>query len=168
MTKTRTTRTTRSRRPLSFLSPIHKATRQVAVYLEQSHARWGIATAEGHLLAYLLSYGPCPIAELRRVFGHKKSTLTSMLDRLVDRGLAVRELHPEDRRSFLIGLTPAGRRTARQVRSAVEALEREIARRIDEDDLAGFRRVMDAIAAVTAVELRPAASSSQPTSKEKP
>jgi len=140
--------------PLRFLSPIHKATRQLSVHLEKIHAESGITNPEAHLVAYLLSYGPCSIGELLAVFGHKKSTLTSILDRLADRGLVLRSIHPDDRRSFLIALTDEGCATAQRIRSILETLETKIANHVSERSLAGFYRVMTAIAEVTAIELR--------------
>ena len=90
---------------LKFLSPIHKSTRQIELYLEGRMAELGVSNPEGHLLSYLASYAPCPVGDLRRVFGYKGSTLTSMLDRLERRGLITRGAHPGDRRSFLVELS---------------------------------------------------------------
>jgi len=143
--------------PLQLLSPLHKATRQLSVHLQRSCRELGIGNPEAHMLTYLLSYGPCPVGELLRVFGHKKSTLTSILDRLESRRYLVREVHPADRRSFLVTLTPAGRQVAGLVRQIIEGLEDRLLRRVAPADLSGFQRVMAAIATETAVELRDAA-----------
>lgn len=130
-------------------------------------AELGLTPGECHLLSYLYSYSPCAIAELVRVFGLKKSTLTSMLNRLDARGLMVRELNPNDRRSFLIGLTTEGRKLARRVNQPVEALEKDIANRISDQDLEGFKGVMAAIAEITAVEVRPSSTSEETINKQK-
>ncbi len=140
---------------LQFLSPIHKSTRQVELYLEGRMAELGVSNPEGHLLSYLASYAPCPVGDLRRVFGTKGSTLTSMLDRLEGRGLITRAVHPDDRRSFLVELSDEGRRTARAVTEVVVDLEDDILRHLEPDDLEGFRKVMAAIAEATGVDLRP-------------
>lgn len=68
----------------------------------------GVEPNEGHLLTYTTLYGPCPVSQLSRVFGHKPSTLTGILDRLEGAGLLVREPNEADRRSFLIRVTPEG------------------------------------------------------------
>jgi DNA-binding MarR family transcriptional regulator len=133
----------------SFLSPIHKATRQIGLYLERPCAAEGVATAEGHLLSYLRSYGPCPIAALLRVFGHKPSTATSMLNRLAKRGLVVREGDPNDRRVVLIRLTKRGEVAADRLRERLVAFEAAIRSRVGERDVEGFRNVLSAIEAAT-------------------
>lgn len=139
---------------LRFISPVHKALRQISLYLSERMDEFEISPGEGHLLSYLYSYSPSPIGELLRVFGLKKSTLTSMLNRLVERGLVTREVNPEDRRSFLVGLTPAGSELARRVNRPVDELEEAIGKRVSDEELRGFNSVMSAIAEATAVEVR--------------
>jgi MarR family transcriptional repressor of emrRAB len=134
---------------LEFLSPIHKATRQIGECLRPSCDELDLGTAEGHLVSYVAAYGPCSISTLTRVFGTKPSTLTSMLDRLENRGLVHRRLSPEDRRSFQIDMTAEGRRVADRLRVALEALEAAIRAKATLRDREGFRAVMEAIAALT-------------------
>lgn len=140
--------------PLHFLSPIHKAIRQITLHLDERMSGVPVTPQEGHLLAYLLAYAPCPVSELVRVFGLKRSTLTSMLDRLEGRGILVRSVNPADRRSFLVELSSGGRKLAREVSEMVNELERQIDRRVAPGDKRGFDAVMGAIAEVTGVEVR--------------
>src|SRR5689334_22239419 len=65
----------------NFLSPMHKATRQIGLHFERA-ADSNLSPQEGHLLTYLRVYAPSPIGDLVRIFGVKASTMTSMLDRL--------------------------------------------------------------------------------------
>jgi DNA-binding MarR family transcriptional regulator len=139
---------------LWLLSPLHKATRQITVYLEGLTASHGVSPGEGHLLTYLASYGPCPISELARVFGHSASTLTGMLDRLAAAGLLVRRSNEHDRRSFLIELTPAGRAVATSLTEELTRLEGAVAQRVSAEEMAGFAAVMRAVGVVTRVVLR--------------
>ena len=140
-------------KPLRYLSPIHKSTRQIAGYFERELEGTGIAGQEGHLLSYLRSYAPCPVGELVTVFGLRGSTVTSVLDRLEERGFIARRDNPEDRRSFLLDLTAEGRRLADSVQGFVDRLEAGIQRRISVADEAGFKAVMAAIAEATAVKI---------------
>jgi len=140
-------------KPLRYLSPIHKSTRQIAGYFERELEGTGIAGQEGHLLSYLRSYAPCPVGELVTVFGLRGSTATSVLDRLEERGFIARRDNPEDRRSFLLDLTAEGRRLADSVQGFVDRLEAGIQRRISVADEAGFKAVMAAIAEATAVKI---------------
>jgi DNA-binding MarR family transcriptional regulator len=140
-------------KPLRFLSPVHKAGRQIGIHFEREMAGTDLAPQEGHLLVYLRSYAPCPVGEVVTVFGLRGSTATSVLDRLESKGLITREDNPEDRRSWLLALTADGKRVADDVQKIVDALEASIARRISAKDEEGFRAVMSAIAEATAVTI---------------
>jgi len=137
---------------LAYLSPLHRATRQIGLWFDERLR--DMAGNEGHLLTYLVPYGPCTVSELVRVFGSKHSTMTSLLDRLETRGLVERKHNPEDKRSFLIALTPKGRKAASRVNALVEEIEREIGKRVTQRDLAGFQKVMEAIGEATGVTVR--------------
>jgi len=139
---------------LEFLSPLHKASRQISVYLETHTRALGVSPAEGHLITYLDRYGPVQVGELMRVFGMKQSTLTSMLDRLERAGLVFRELNPDDRRSLLVNAHEEGGELAEKLNRVLTALEAEIRARISDDEMAGFRAVMAAVEEVTRVQLR--------------
>jgi DNA-binding MarR family transcriptional regulator len=139
---------------LEFLSPLHKASRQLSVYLEPPHGEAGLTPVEGHLLTYLNSYAPAAIGELVRVFGIKQSTFTSILDRLEKDGLIRREMNPADRRSFLIHITDRGRTRAEQSNRMLLQLEEAIRSRVSPRDVAGFHAVMRAVEEVTQVRLR--------------
>ncbi len=139
--------------PLQILSPLHRASRQVALHLEGISGQHGVSPPEGHLLTYLASYAPAPIGDLGRIFGLKGSTLTSMLDRLEQRGLLLRRANPDDRRSLLLELTPEGESIAATLRREIESLEAEVLRQLPQRDLAGFRAVLDTLGAVTGVDI---------------
>lgn len=139
---------------LDFFSPLHKASRQLSVYLESRTGEMGVSPIEGHLLTYLKGYAPTAMGELVRVFGIKQSTLTSMLDRLEQAGLVRRETNPEDRRSFLIHLSDSGLELADRLNRMLETLENEIRERVGSRDVEGFRAVMGAVEEVTRVRLR--------------
>jgi DNA-binding MarR family transcriptional regulator len=139
---------------LRFLSPLHKASRQITLDLEKSCDGWGVSPSEAHLLSYLKSYAPCSIAEILRVFGHKPSTMTSMLERLAGQGLIDRDIDPDDRRSVLVSLTAKGGRLATRINDAVHDLEDRIASHVNQREMAGFQAVMAAIAAATQIQVR--------------
>src|SRR4028118_770281 len=125
--------------PLEFLSPLHKASRQISVYLESRTREVGLSPLEGHVLTYLRSYAPTAIGELVQVFGIKQSTFTSLLDRLEKAGYVRREINPEDRRSFLIHIRDEGRELAVRLNQCLEALGEESRQHIGARALKGWQ-----------------------------
>lgn len=139
---------------LKILSPIHRATRQIHLYLEREIGEFGVSNSEGHLLTYLLSYEPASIGELHRVFGFKPSTMTSMLDRMEQAVLIERRPNPDDRRSWLVELTSKGRAAAADIRKILDKFEHEVAARLSASTMEEFQRVIDTVGEVTEVEVR--------------
>jgi DNA-binding MarR family transcriptional regulator len=139
---------------LEFLSPLHKASRQITMYLEDQTRELGVSPLEGHVLTYLRKYAPAPVGELVRVFGLKQSTFTSLLDRLERAGLVRREPNPADRRSFLVHLTERGRGLTARLNRLLEQLEDDIRARLRRAEAKGFQAVMAAVEDVTRVQVR--------------
>jgi|SRR5579859_5996959 len=124
---------------------LERATHRIGGYLEPTLVEIGITQGEAHVLAQLARHGPTSIATLHHEFGHKRSTLTNIGDRLERKHLVRRELNPSDRRSFVLHLTASGRRAAVRVTKRLDALERELAARVTERDLAGLEAVSSAL-----------------------
>ncbi|MHA2424795.1 MAG: MarR family winged helix-turn-helix transcriptional regulator [Candidatus Thorarchaeota archaeon] len=68
-----------------------------------------IGPGQGRIIFALWQEDGIPISELAKRTSLGKSTLTDLIDRLVDSGLVVREDHPSDRRVTLIRLTESAR-----------------------------------------------------------
>jgi DNA-binding MarR family transcriptional regulator len=114
----------------------------VALWIERSFRDLRLTQAEAHVLAYLAHHTPCSINDLHRSFGHKRSTLTSLLDRLEGREWIRRGSHPTSRRLVMVQLTEAGRQVADQVSTALCALEERVLARTGGADATTFLRVI--------------------------
>jgi DNA-binding MarR family transcriptional regulator len=129
---------------LRLVPSIHRATHRIGLYL--AHLRDdGLSQGEAHILALLATSGPSTIAELHRGLAHKRSTLTSILDRLTDRGFITRDVGEHDRRTFLITPTMKGRLAAKRVHEHLTELESAVGRRVTPADVNGFLKVVAAM-----------------------
>lgn len=124
---------------------LHRATHATLTALQARLADLDLTAAEINSLAILASGQQRSIGELAAATATKPTTLTSVLDRLVRRGLVVRQLDPADRRSFLVSLTQDGRSAANRARAEMRAIERTMQSAVTGADLAGFRNVTQAI-----------------------
>jgi DNA-binding MarR family transcriptional regulator len=130
--------------PLRLVPPIHRATHRIGLYLADLREE-NLSQGEAHILALLGARAPATIAELHRGLAHKRSTLTSILDRLAGRGLITRTVGAADRRTFVIAPTPRGRVAARRVLRHLVALERALARRVSREELRACLKVLSAV-----------------------
>jgi len=139
---------------LRLIAHLHKTTHQVGLFIHRELSELGISQAEAHVLSHLSEGGPCSIADVHHSFGHRRSTLTSILNRLEDQGLIAREVHPEDRRSYLLRLTRDGKPVASNARRTLERLEAAALSCLSEQQVASFVAVVEAIQAAAEEEER--------------
>jgi DNA-binding MarR family transcriptional regulator len=129
---------------LRLVPHIHRATHRIGLYLATLRDD-GLSQGEAHILALIATSGPATIAELHRGLAHKRSTLTSILDRLAARGFITREVGASDRRTFVIAPTAKGASIARRVHRHLLDLEEAVGRRVSADDLKSFMKVVSAV-----------------------
>jgi DNA-binding MarR family transcriptional regulator len=129
---------------LRLVPPIHRATHRIGLYLADLK-RHGLSQGEAHILARLARSSPATVGELHADLAHKRSTLTSILDRLVERGLVTRQAGVVDRRTFVIDTTAKGRRVAVDVGRHLAALEAAVGDRVTATEINAFLKVLAAV-----------------------
>jgi DNA-binding MarR family transcriptional regulator len=129
---------------LRLVPPIHRATHRIGLYLADLK-RHGLSQGEAHILARLARSSPATVGELHADLAHKRSTLTSILDRLVERGLVTRQAGVADRRTFVIDTTAKGQRVAADVRRHLAALEAAVGRQVTAAEINAFLKVLAAV-----------------------
>jgi DNA-binding MarR family transcriptional regulator len=127
---------------LRLIPHIHRATHRIGMHIAGLDDP-AVNQAEAHVLAYLAVAGESTIGQVHRAFGHKRSTLTSILDRLEERGLIARTSDQRDRRTFVVSLTRTGRAAARRVTDHLEAFERRALQAAAPADVRAFLRVLE-------------------------
>src|SRR6186713_83431 len=73
-------------------------------------AEFDLSPAQCHVLHLIEPGRPIAMRELAETLACDKSNVTGLVDRLESRGLVCRQPSTEDRRSKVLGLTPAGTR----------------------------------------------------------
>ena len=127
--------------PLHILSRISRLAKQQARLRNAAFAVHGLDGWEFDVLAalrraghpYELSPGQL-VAETLVTSG----TMTTRVDRLIDRGLVERRPDPRDRRGVLVRLTPAGRDIVDAAMSSLLRLEHTLIATLSEQDRAGL------------------------------
>jgi DNA-binding MarR family transcriptional regulator len=122
--------------------------------LADSHApeflEIAITMPQAKLLYLVALSGELHMSTLVQRLGVSLSTVSGLVDKVVDHGLATRREDPSDRRQVLVGLTPEGAAfidrfrelNARQMRELLEALE--------DDELAQVRDALGHLARAAA------------------
>lgn len=131
---------------LQLIPNVHRATHRIGLEIARCPGV-SVNQGEAHILAHLHGQGESSIAELHRALAHKRSTLTSILDRLAERKLITRAVDPSDRRSFRIQLTPEGAHAAARIHDQLEAIEKEVLTGVSSNELEVFTRLITKLAA---------------------
>jgi DNA-binding MarR family transcriptional regulator len=134
---------------MGVIDDLERATHLVAVGLGPVWTELGLGQAEAHVLAQLAGRDSVTANELHRDFGHKRSTLTNVLDRLEQRGLIERAPNPADRRSIAVKLTPPGHAPAQRVLAARQQLDRELTARLAPEQLGATTAIVGALREIT-------------------
>ena len=83
----------------------------------------GLAPKEYGALSVLVDEGPLTQQQLGRRTGIDRTTMVAIADALEEKGFAVRERSPADRRAYVLRVTGPGRRTLTRARRAIARTE---------------------------------------------
>jgi DNA-binding MarR family transcriptional regulator len=130
--------------PLRVIPRIHRATHQIGLHIARL-SELGVTQAEAHILDHLASRGDSTVGEIHRAFGHRRSTLTSVLDRLSGRDLTIRDASAKDRRTFVIRLTSEGKAIATRLHGQLQRVEARVLSSVSAGDIKSFEAVLSAL-----------------------
>jgi MarR family transcriptional regulator, 2-MHQ and catechol-resistance regulon repressor len=99
-----------SRDPVHCWLVLGKAFRAAAKYLYAGLDETGIDDTDFRILEALLNKGPLPVNTIGPKVYLTPGSISTAVDRLVERGLVSRVESPEDRRVRVVSLTPKGKR----------------------------------------------------------
>ena len=107
-------------------------------------------------------------ATLAGLIAYDRTTITGVVDRLVQKGLLVRQASSRDRRARELQVTDEGRRTLRGIAPAVEAAQRIMLRGLTADEAKKFLRLLrKAIAAGNELSRAPLREAATDAAKKK-
>jgi DNA-binding MarR family transcriptional regulator len=122
--------------------------------LADSHApeflEIAITMPQAKLLYLLGAVGELHMSDLVQRLGVSLSTISGLVDKVVDQGLASRREDPADRRQVVVALTPAGRDFIDRFRELNARQMRELLELLGDDDLASMRDALAALATAAA------------------
>jgi DNA-binding MarR family transcriptional regulator len=115
----------------------------VAVFLaEVEDAGFDLTPVQYAALAAISTNPGIDQVTLAGLIAYDRTTITGVVDRLVQKGLLVRHASTRDRRARELQITEAGRRTLRGITPAVEAAQRTMLRGLTEKEGAELMRLL--------------------------
>jgi MarR family transcriptional regulator, temperature-dependent positive regulator of motility len=129
----------------------------VAVFLtEVEEAGYDLTPVQYAALATIRASPRIDQVTLAGLIAYDRTTITGVVDRLVQKGLVVRNASSRDRRAHELQITDEGRLTLRGMARAVEAAQRTLLRGLTEKEAKEFLRLLrKAIAAANELSRAP-------------
>jgi len=127
--------------------PGHLARRfqQIAVaifHAEISAAGFDLTPVQYAALAAIYR-NPCiDHATLSGLIAYDRTSITGVIDRLVQKELILSRVHPRDRRAREVAISDGGRKVLRDIIPAVEAAQTKLLRGLEPDEAVIFMRLM--------------------------
>jgi MarR family transcriptional regulator, lower aerobic nicotinate degradation pathway regulator len=121
--------------------------RQVSNHVSNSFARKlaveDVTAGEWVLMRMLYEKAPTPPSRVAEVMGFTRGAITKLADRLIAKGLVVREADARDKRAQTLALTPKGRRTTPKLAALADQNEVECFGHLSQQDERALRRILE-------------------------
>jgi DNA-binding MarR family transcriptional regulator len=137
------------RDPDAFIESFSAVKKRISALAAQAFAQAGLGAMQAKLLRHVGRTSPISQAELARATDSDAPLTGRAIQTLIERGLVKRERSEEDRREYVVSLTPAGRRLFERVTKLRDELAARIVGALDARDLDDFDRIARKILAAT-------------------
>lgn len=112
--------------------------RKVLRYLSVNLKKYNITTEQWSTLLHLSEKDGINQKQLARELDKDQATLVRILDILERKKIAIRKQSPEDRRSFLVYITPEGKKLKQEIYPFIEDVFKQITNGISKEQLVLF------------------------------
>ena len=134
---------------------------ETVIYLEsesrrlarEASQRVGVTATQLNVLKLLEEIGELSLSELSRLLAAQNSSVSCIVDRMVQAGLVAREQSPDDRRVWRIRMTPKGEEIARRTEVLPWDLLRDALGSLDRQEKAQLTSILEKVAAHVAKQV---------------
>lgn len=129
----------------SFL--LDRTARRVKQYAQQkfNELNFNITIDQWLVLKQVYENDKIKQNELADLLFKDNPTLTRIIDLLSDKGLILRKIHPDDRRSFNVELTKEGKKKVEQMMPRIKEIRLQAWRGLTEKDFNHFKKTLNTI-----------------------
>ena len=113
--------------PTSLLLLLKRAERRIELGLAPSLDEFGLTIEQWRIMSALHEEPGQPMSVLAESAVLPAASLTRHVDKLVERGLVLRRIHPDDKRRIVTALSPVGTTVADRLAATQRDLETDLA-----------------------------------------
>ena len=112
--------------PSSLLLLLKQAERRIELGLQPLLDEFGLSIEQWRVMSALHEEPGLPMSVLAESAVLPPASLTRHVDKLVERGLVLRRIHPDDKRRIVTALSPVGATVADRIAAAQRSLEADL------------------------------------------
>jgi DNA-binding MarR family transcriptional regulator len=126
---------------------LDRTARKVKQYAQQkfNELNFNITVDQWLVLKQAYEHDKIKQHELAELLFKDNPTLTRILDLLCEKGLMVRKLHPDDRRSFTVELTREGKKKVEQMIPKIKEIRLQAWKGLSEKDFNHLKKTLNTI-----------------------
>lgn len=129
--------------PSEKLSVIFYRVNRKYQYLMALHLKpFQITPEQWNVLKHLQEQNGLTPKDLTYMADKDKTTITRIIETLVERGTVTKEVNPDDRRSFRIFLTDTGRELIREVQPIPDLVNKKVCRELSGEQIIGLKEML--------------------------
>lgn len=130
---------------------MNKMQRDISIEMQKQHGV-DLTRPQCYLLSLISNEEPCKITSLAQKLGVRPSTISTMINRLVDEGYVSREYGHNDRRNVLVSITERGKEVLkRDVENYGKVLQQFIGS-LESSELETFTQTFEKISSIHEVK----------------
>jgi DNA-binding MarR family transcriptional regulator len=129
----------------STLGLADRGFRELFPFVPKEWLNLDLTASQLRTLILLFTNGPTRMSEIASQLGISMATATGVIDRMVERGIVVRESDPNDRRIVLCRVSPEGERTVSGLWQSWSKRGEELLRALDRPRLLAVRGMLEAL-----------------------
>jgi DNA-binding MarR family transcriptional regulator len=115
------------------------------VYEEACVNYFGVTSSQGGTILNLPQENTLKMNQLSKIVGVDNSTMTRMINQLVEKGLVERQASEKDRRLVQVGLTAAGKKLRQELAGALEQFYQDSLDKIPEKERTNIIQSLTAV-----------------------
>jgi DNA-binding MarR family transcriptional regulator len=135
------------RRPADFLESLGAVSRCLRGVAAHAYAAFDVGATQAKFIRHIGRHGGISQADLARATQTDPALTGRALETLVERGWVHRRRSEDDRRQYVLELSPAGERARKRVEDARERIAERVVAGLSERDLDDFDRIAHKILA---------------------
>ncbi len=133
----------KDKKPMADGRLIYAVSAIVRKVSDRALAPWGLTVSQAPVLTILREAGkPIMITEVARRLLLETPSVTTMVDRLTERGLVERVKDRKDRRKTLVTLTKKGKQLVESIREPGRQLEDDLFQALEKDERVTLREIL--------------------------